>query len=134
MDAAIYALFGALGGVVITQASNYFLEDKKSKNSESLKKLELEHKTQHELFTERRTAYIRFFKAVDMHVKADKEAMSELISSFSSATLCSSNAATSLINNVFELVRKRALGEEITGDEFRSEKAKLLAQMQRELN
>ena len=129
MEPAVYTLIGALGGVMITQVANYFLEDKKSKSQRVLKSLELEHVKQSDLMKERRIAYSSFLHAADKSFGGTLDELRECTSSLYGAIIVSSSETTQELSNVFSIVKKSNKG----GSGYLEAKQKLLAAMQKDL-
>ncbi|WP_421248531.1 hypothetical protein [Aeromonas jandaei] len=129
MDSAVFTLIGALGGVLITQAANYFLESKKAQSQKELKSLELQKSHAHELYKERRIAYARYLEAVDKAATADEKDLSLYVEQLYAAIIVASASTTKEINAVFSHLKK----DELVSDEFLKSKVQLLKAMQSDL-
>jgi len=129
LDSAFYTLIGALGGILITQVANYFLEDKKSKNLIQLKSLELQHTRHHDLLKERRKAYAKYLEEVDMSRVAHPSNLTSCVASLYGALIVATDDTTKDIKAVFSILRQ----DEIGTDEFLNAKRGLLTSMQKDL-
>lgn len=129
MDSAVFTLIGALGGVLITQAANYFLESKKAQSQKELKSLELQKSRDHDLYKERRIAYARYLEAVDKAATADEKDLSLCVGQLYSAIIVASASTTKEINAVFSYLKK----DEMVPGEFLKSKVRLLKAMQSDL-
>ncbi|WP_275725097.1 hypothetical protein [Vibrio furnissii] len=129
MDSTVYTLIGALGGVLITQVANYFLESKKSENQKDLKSLELQKSRDHDLYKERRVAYAKFLEAVDKSAASMPKDLNLCIGQLYAAIIVASDDTAEKIKEVFNLLKQ---GELVTED-FLEAKKKLLKAMQSDL-
>jgi hypothetical protein len=129
LDSAFYTLIGALGGILITQVANYFLESKKSKNSINLKRLELESQRHHDLLKERRSAYSNYLEAIDKTLSQNPKDLSKTIGALYAALIVANKDTTEKINAVFSFIKK----DDIEKDSFIKAKKELLNAMQIEL-
>ena len=129
MDPAFYTLSGALGGMLITQVANYFLEDKKAKNSLNIKQAELDNNRHHDLLKERRTAYSNYLEAIDKALTTEPKDLSKTVGPLYSALIVASDDTTNKINTVFRIIKKK----DFETDDFITAKKELLKSMQLEL-
>ena len=97
MDAPLYTLIGALGGVLVTQVANYFLESKKGKNAKEAKKLELDEIRKHDLFKERRLAYTKYLEEFDRYINMTDKHPESVISSYYSALILASKETSVIL-------------------------------------
>ncbi|MEQ3622824.1 MULTISPECIES: hypothetical protein [Marinobacter] len=129
MDSAMYTLIGALGGVFLTQLANYFLEDKRSKNQRSLKRMELDSAQGHDLLTERRIAYSRYLSDLDFYVGGKNPELSDLMPSFYSALILSESDASEAIIQTLRVARD----SERSAEDLMEVKKKVLEEMKNDL-
>jgi len=129
MDSAFYTLIGALGGILITQVANYFLEDKKSKNTIALKSLEFEHQTKTELLKERRIAYSKYLDSLDQYYGKKVDTLADIVGSYYCAVLISSPITTNKIRTVFNHIKE----SDFDVDEYLAAKKTLMDSMQDDL-
>ncbi|MGO2497319.1 MAG: hypothetical protein ACTH6I_04805 [Vibrio litoralis] len=130
MDTAIYTLIGALGGVLITQLANYFLETKKSQSQRELKSMELAQAQKHELHRDRRLAYSKYLEEVDKAATSNPRDLSICVGDLYKALIVASDETTKEINKVFNFLRQ---GGDWETQDFLNAKGKLLKAMQRDL-
>ena len=97
MDASMYTLIGALGGVVVTQVANFFLEKQKGKNTKEAKKLELEVVRKHDLFKERRLAYAKYLEEFDRYINTPEKNAEFVISSYYAALILASKETSVIL-------------------------------------
>jgi len=128
LEPAIYTLIGALGGILITQVANYFLESKKAKNQQVLKSIELDHQKHHDLLKERRIAYSNYLAAIDKTVATEIN-LAECVNHLYGALIVSTGETTKKIAEVFSMIKMK----DYETDEFLSAKTKLLKAMQADL-
>lgn len=129
MEPAVYTLIGALGGVLITQVANYFLESKKSQNLQKLKSLELKHSRDHDLNKERRVAYSKYLEAVDKSFVTEPKNLSLCVGSLYAAMIVASDETSKKIKLVFNHLKE----DEVDVEEFMDAKRQLLKAMQSDL-
>ncbi len=129
MGSAMYTLIGALGGVLLTQLANYFLEDKRSKNQRSLKRMELDSAQGHDLLTERRIAYSRYLSDLDFYVGGKNPELSDLMPSFYSALILSESDASEAIIQTLRVARD----SERSAEDLMEVKKKVLEEMKNDL-
>lgn len=129
VDSAIFTLIGALGGVLITQVANYFLESKKSQSQKDLKSLELQKSRDHDLYKERRIAYAKYLEAVDKVAATDDKDLSLCVGQLYAAIIVASDPTTKAINTVFSHLKK----DDLNASEFLKSKKELLEAMQSDL-
>lgn len=129
MDPAFYTLMGALGGILITQIANYFLEDKKSKNLIALKSIEIKHQGHSELLKERRIAYAQYLNSLDQHYGKKTEGLADIVGDYYSAIIVSRDVTTELIREVFELFKDK----DFDVDTYLASKRKLIDSMKADL-
>jgi len=87
MDASAYALIGALGGIIVTQVANFFLEGKKAQSLKALKELELEDARRKELSKERRLAYAKYLEEYDHYANDPSKGEAFLLGSYYAALI-----------------------------------------------
>jgi hypothetical protein len=129
LDPAFYTLLGALGGISITQVANYCLENKKSKNLISLKKVELAHQKHHELLKERRIAYSNYLEAVDKAALSQPKDLSLCVGQLYSALILASDSTSEKISTVLTIMKEG----EIDTIKFIKAKKELYQAMQHEI-
>ncbi|MCP1268223.1 hypothetical protein [Aeromonas hydrophila] len=129
MDSSVYALVGALGGVLITQVANYFLERKRMLGQRDLKSLELQKSRDHDLYKERRIAYAKYLEAVDLTAASFPKDMSLCVGQLYAALVVASDGTSKEINKVFSYLKR----EELISADFLAAKARLLKSMQSDL-
>ncbi len=127
MDASIYTLMGALGGVTVTQVANYFLEGRKSDNQMALKKLELEEQRKLELSRERRDAYAKYMVDYDHYLNDPSKGPESVISSYYSALILATEETSTVLKASFNFV----LDGEV--EQIMDCKSQLYKAMQREI-
>ena len=135
MDTALYTLLGALGGILITQGANYFLEDKKSKNQMSLKAMELEHQKHHDLLKERRLSYSNYLKSIDDYCTQEERDISIVLGYLYAALIVASEETSEKINSTFSQIKEIPLidSKDFDHKKYLSTKNELLALMRNEL-
>lgn len=129
MDPAVYTLIGALGGVLITQVANYFLESKKSQNLQKLKSLELRHSRNHDLNKERRVAYSKYLEAVDKSCATEPRDLSLCVGYLYAAMIVASDETSTKIKLVFKYLKE----DDLDVEGFMDAKRQLLISMQSDL-
>jgi hypothetical protein len=134
MDVTLYPLLGVLAGVVLTQASNYFLESKKSKGAYKLKKLELEFSEKSSDMKSKQSVYSDFLKNVDMLRAGDMASLDSLTTSFYSAIIIAEKKTQSEIVVVFNMKKNQVVKKESDIDSFMEAKTKLLKTMHDEIS
>lgn len=132
MEPALYALIGALGGIAITNISNYFLEDRKSKNQINLKKLELESLRNSDLINNKRTVYSKYLEATDRFYSRDIEKFETLISHFYEVMILAEHETRPLVVALFNITKQRAMDKEFDISKFKKVKKELLEAMHNE--
>ncbi len=113
MDASLYTLIGALGGVFVTQAANFLLEGKKGTNQLYLKKLEIEGQRNHELSKERRIAYAKYLETFDYCLGKPSTGLETIISPYYAALILASDKTKGLLNASFQAIQDSELEEVI---------------------
>jgi len=129
LDPAFYTLIGALGGIFITQVANYFLEDKKAKNSLNIKNAELGHQRHYDLLKERRIAYSNFLEAIDKSQVTEPHDLTPCVGPLYAALIVASEDTVTKINAVFTMV----VNCDFEAKDFLKAKKELLKSMQFEL-
>lgn len=129
MDPALYALIGALGGILITQVANYFLEDKKSKNLIDLKKLDVTHEKSNELHRERRSTYAKYLVELDVFSAHRERGLDSVINEYYNALIVANDETSEHIKTVFSIIKK----DDFETDDFLKAKKALLQAMRNEL-
>lgn len=122
MDSAIYTLIGALGGVIATQVSNYFLEDKKAKNLMALKAMEIRHQYKIETVKEKRVIYSKFLECVDSLPQNDEDKLKALVSSYYAALIVTDKENVNAINDVFVLSKDYVPSKDFDSAKFKNAK------------
>ena len=107
MEPAAYTLLGALGGILITQVANYFLEDKKSQNLVKLKKLDVAHHKDAEQNKERREIYAKYLVELDNYAGKNHDDFMQIINVFYSALIVANEATSKEITNTLSIVKKK---------------------------
>lgn len=133
MEPALYTLIGAFGGIAITQLANYFLEDKKTKNQISLKKIEFHHLEHKEFRNEKKAAYSRYLEATDCFVPGDLDRLNSLVAAFYGAAIVAEPDTVEMIREVFELTKSKWNAVDFDNAFFMNTKGKLFRTMQNEL-
>jgi len=113
----------------LTQLANYFLEDKRSKNQRSLKRMELDSAQGHDLLTERRIAYSRYLSDLDFYVGGKNPELSDLMPSFYSALILSESDASEAIIQTLRVARD----SERSAEDLMEVKKKVLEEMKNDL-
>lgn len=134
MSTALYTLIGALGGVIITQIANYFLEAKRAQSSLALKKLELEGSKDHDLQINRRQVYARYLLKIDQfvvnrHEDANEADLVKVMDDYYSSLILAGESTAQHIMEVFKMAKRETFDTEL----FNESKAKLLVEMKNEL-
>ena len=129
MDSALYTLLGALGGILITQVANYFLEDKKSKNLIKIKILDLAQQNHHQLLKERRIAYSKYLESVDLFWGKKTDGMADIMGDYYSALIISSDKTALKIRAVLTILK----AIDVDVESFLSAKRDLLESMQNDM-
>lgn len=129
LDSAVYTLIGALGGVIITQLANYFLESKKSENQKELKSLELQKSRAHDLYKERTIVYAKFLEAVDKSATSTTKELSLCVGQLYAALIVASEETSEKIIALFTLLKK----DELVTEDFLEAKKQLFKAMQSDL-
>ena len=133
MEPAMYTLIGALGGVIITQYSNYILESKRASSNKDIKELELKFKAKDEIHKEKRIAYVKFLEAVDCFERGNLDRVHQLVSSFYNASILADPETISILRQLFNITKDRTFDESFDIEYFLNIKGKLFWQMHEEL-
>jgi len=129
MDAVGYTLIGTLGGILITQIANYFLEDKKAQNLIKLKELDVKHQNNSELQRERRDIYANYLAELDGFAGRNNADIMKIIPLFYKALIVANESTRNEINNTFTILKKK----ERDTDEYLKAKRDLLKAMRDEI-
>jgi len=135
MSPALYTLIGALGGVIITQVANYFLEGRRAKTQLSLKQLEIDGSKSNDLQKSRRDVYARYLLKIDQYVverhdPAGEEAdLLNVMDDYYIALILAGEDTSYHINGVFKMCKN----DPFDYDMFDTAKKKLLEAMKNEL-
>lgn len=97
MDASLYTLIGALGGVIVTQVANFLLEKKRGENLVSVKTLELEQQRKQELSRERRVAYAKYLEEFDHYANDQSKDPEIVITSYYAALILASEETSTIL-------------------------------------
>lgn len=97
MDASLYTLIGALGGVLVTQFANFLLEKKRGANQVLLKRLELKEQQRQELHRERRVAYAKYLEEFDRYVNDPIKGPESVLTSYYSALILASDETSTVL-------------------------------------
>src|SRR5690554_6869912 len=104
MDTSLYTLIGALGGVIVTQAANFFLERKRGSTQISLKNLELKEQQRQELHRERRVVYAKYLEEFDHYINDPSKGVESMLTSYYSALMLASNDTSLILITSLNLV------------------------------
>ena len=129
MDSAMYTLVGALGGIIITQVANYFLESKRAKSLLQIKQVELESSKSQNLARERRLSYSQYLEELDHFVNGKHLEPSMVAKSYYSALFVSSQETAEVISEAFNVSQN----VDATDKEIMNIKSELIAKIQSEL-
>lgn len=129
MDPALYTLIGALGGVLITQISNYLLEDKRLNTQKELKIVDIDHQWQIDIMRVRRIAYSKYFESIDIYRVNMNEGLQSVVGNFYEALMVASEETSKHIKSVFSQIKN----DKIDVDAYLEAKKQLLMSMQNDL-
>lgn len=106
MDSVIYTLIGALGGVLITQLTNIWMEERRLKNKRKDEDANFRRNISRELKDKRREVYAQFLGELDYWYATDKsDRLNLMLGHFYSASVIASPSVADKLNQVFRAAR-----------------------------
>ena len=137
MDPAVIALLGVLGGVIVTQISNYLLEGKRAKNRIDEKVLDIQHSKERELYQDRKKSYTSYLASLDQYITSRGKNMASVLDHYYCSLVISSNDVSKAIVETYNIIKMynfkdiNAISE--AGDAYMESKQKLLSAIRKEL-
>jgi len=110
MDASVYALIGALGGVVITQAANYFLEEKRTKHRLDEESLNRRRALASEVRNKRHEIYSQSLAELDYWYALEKTDRAEhMLKHFYSASVIASDEVAGALADLLRSMQDNSI-------------------------
>jgi hypothetical protein len=106
MDSALYTLIGALGGVLITQLTNIWMEEKRIHNIRKDAEANFHRSLRKEIKEKRQEVYSQFLGELDYWYATDKnDRLNLMLGHFYSASVIASPKVADKLNEVFRAAR-----------------------------